>query len=296
MASNNIIVQDEDIAIWDTGRFEHMYRVANLMATSSLIPDHLKDQAANCMMICQQAQRWQMDPFAVAQCSYVVGGRMAYEGKLIIAVINARGKLKERLSFEFEGAGQDMKVIVSGTFQNESKPRTVEATWKEGKDQSKHGAKWNQIPDQQLVYYGGRKWGRRHAPELMLGIIADDEIVIEEQMRDITPEKTSSSHPAEHQIEDLDDLVAYHTTNGTTHDSDGVVVENDDETRQPIIKASDLLAAISASQTLDELSTLDINRRQIEATFSPATRKKLNDAVSVQTSILFGAPTDPDTP
>jgi hypothetical protein len=44
-------------------------------------------------MVIQQAVRWQMDPFAVAQECSVIQGKLMHSGKLVAAVVNARGNL-----------------------------------------------------------------------------------------------------------------------------------------------------------------------------------------------------------
>jgi len=184
---NDIIVQNNQVALFDTARFEHMQRVATAMAQAKLVPAHLQGSVADCLMVCQQADRWGMDPFAVAQATFVISGKLGYEGKLIAAVINSRARLSHRLSYELSGTGDNMKVVVSGQFEAEEDPRTVEATVGEARTDNKN---WTKLPDQMLCYYGARKWGRRHAPELMLGVLSEDEI---EQtfMRDITPVDTA---------------------------------------------------------------------------------------------------------
>lgn len=210
MSSNQIVVKDDRVALFDTGRFEHMQRISAAMAASTLVPEIFQGQQANCLMVCQQADRWGMDPFALAQCAYVTKGKLGYEGKLIAAVINARARLKRRLCFDLAGSGQAMSITVSGTFCDEDEPRIVQATWAEGRKMSQGGAKWAELPDQMLCYYGARKWARRHAPELMLGILSDDELPPQAgAMRDITP--VSQERPPAHQIEDLDGLVSYYT-------------------------------------------------------------------------------------
>src|SRR6185437_11744430 len=96
-------IVSDPIPVLDTARFEHMQRIATVMAASNLIPDSLcmtgeKDNKAllpqaqviaNCFLVVNQAVRWGMDPFAVAQCVSVVHGKLCYEGKLIAAIIEA---------------------------------------------------------------------------------------------------------------------------------------------------------------------------------------------------------------
>jgi len=49
-------------------------------------------------------------------------------------------------------------------------------------------------PDQMLCKYGARKWGRRYAPELLLGVMSDDEVAGVQSMRDIKPEDRLPAH------------------------------------------------------------------------------------------------------
>lgn len=147
-------------------------KLAEMMASSKLVPQALQKSPADCLMVIQQAIRWQMDPFAVAQECSVIQGKLMHSGKLVAAVINARGNLAERLSFSYAGEGENRTITVSGRIQGEAQPRTVDVKHKDAKTQN---AMWTKQPDQQLMYHGSRVWGRRHTPELMLGVYSPEE-------------------------------------------------------------------------------------------------------------------------
>lgn len=147
-------------------------QLANLMANAKLVPAALQKSPADCLMVIQQAIRWQMDPFAVAQECAVIQGKLMHSGKLVAAVINARGGLAERLAFTYEGEGEDRGIIVSGRLQGEAEARTVTVKLKDARTANKV---WASQPDQQLMYHGSRVWARRHAPELMLGVYSPEE-------------------------------------------------------------------------------------------------------------------------
>lgn len=96
-----------DKAIMDTARFEHLGRVALVMARAGLMPQsltHVKEGTgdnaplvplsmevvqARALMIANQADLWGADPISVAQCTSIVHGKLMYEGKLVHAVISA---------------------------------------------------------------------------------------------------------------------------------------------------------------------------------------------------------------
>jgi len=88
-------------------------------------------------------------------------------GKLAAAVINVNGNLAERLRYEYSGEGEGRAIKVIGRLQGEDAPREVEVKFKDAKTANEQ---WKKQPDQQLMYAGARTWGRRHVPELMLGV------------------------------------------------------------------------------------------------------------------------------
>jgi len=147
-------------------------RLANLMAESGLVPDHLKGKPANCLLVIEQSSRWRMSPFAVAQCTSVIRGKLMFEGKLVAAVVNVLAGLEEQLDYEYSGSGRQRKCVVSGRKRGEQKTRTVEVIFENVyTDQNC----WKVQPDQQLAYSGARVWARRHSPEVMLGVYSPDE-------------------------------------------------------------------------------------------------------------------------
>lgn len=147
-------------------------QLANMMAGAKLVPAALQKSPADCLMVIQQAVRWQMDPFAVAQECSVIQGKLMHSGKLVAAVINARGNLAARLSFEYEGTGDARTITVSGRLHGEAEARTVKVQLKDAKTANRV---WQTQPDQQLMYHGSRVWARRHTPELMLGVYSPEE-------------------------------------------------------------------------------------------------------------------------
>lgn len=151
---------------------ESAIRLADMMSNSTLVPTPLQKKPADCLLVIEQAIRWGMSPFAVAQCASVIKGKLMYEGKLVAAVINANGDLEKRLSYEYSGEGENRAITVSGTVRGEKEPRTIAIVVKDVKTDNDF---WRKQPDQQLMYSGARVWARRHMPELMLGVYTPDE-------------------------------------------------------------------------------------------------------------------------
>ena len=209
-----LIVRDDGPTayLFDTARFEHTYRIAACMARASLIPDHLRgkkpeEAASNCLLIVNQAIRWGLDPFAVAPETYVVNGKLGFQGKLVAAVVNARAGLKGRLRYEFCGEGENRTITVIGQFTDESEPREVSLSVKQARTDNEM---WKKDPDQKLVYSGVTKWARRHCPEIMLGVVTDDDFERMEETRqnqtmlaDLSAKISGSRKPTQAEQADL---------------------------------------------------------------------------------------------
>lgn len=182
-----VLDETEDQFLMDTARFDQAQRVAVTMATSTITPVHfrfaknpdreltLPEKAANCFRIVNQALRWGMDPFAVMDKTYFVDGRLAYEGQLVSAVVTSSGVLQGRLNATYDGAGDNRRITVSGTLKGEAEPRTVEWTVKQGRTKN---AMWSTNPDQKLWYSATLLWARRHCPEVVLGVMIEDDVEI----------------------------------------------------------------------------------------------------------------------
>src|SRR4029077_8686136 len=106
-----------------------------------------------CFRIVNQAVRWGVDPFSIVDETYVVGGKLAYQGKVIAAVVNAKAPIRERLKYSYAGTKgkDDLTITVSGTFAGEDKPR--EATLSVGEAKTENQM-WRNDPEQKLVYSG----------------------------------------------------------------------------------------------------------------------------------------------
>lgn len=145
------------------------------MSKAKLIPAHLQSSPSDCLRVVMQAAKWGFDPFAVADKTSVINGKLMYEGQLVAAVINSRANLAKRLSYTFSGTGAQRALVVAGTLRGETEPTTIDLSYSQACAINKNG-QMQKNPDQQMCYIGARIWARRHMPELMLGVTSADEI------------------------------------------------------------------------------------------------------------------------
>lgn len=279
-------------AVFDPDAFAHLQRVAKLMAMSSLVPSGLcmeKDGngslvrlddhivLANCFLVAEQAQRWGMSPFAVAQCVGVVHGKLVYEGKLVHAVLEAN--LGVRLNYTFDnGVGDQLGVTVSGTLPGEATARTIfgrVCQWHKGpKSPWVNPADW----PRQLRYMGAREWARAHAPGSMLGVVSIDEMIEPEEReyralaqramaaKTISPPKAPPAPPAPapEQAKPVIEAVA---------EADDPF--SADQAHEWLASFEEECMAAPDMATLDEV--LDANQATIDARLSPSDRVAAGD-------------------
>lgn len=169
---------------------DQVMQFAKLMALSHIaVPKHLRGNPGACLAVTVQAVEWGMSPYAVANKSYSVNDRLAYESQLIQAVILKRAPIKGRFRYSFSGTGASRRCKVEVTTSDDE---VVEYETPEIKDiPVKNSPLWKGDPDQQLTYYAGRALCRRHFPDVLLGVNDRDEIDAEprdpSRARDVTP-------------------------------------------------------------------------------------------------------------
>jgi hypothetical protein len=148
-------------------------RFAEVMAQGRLVPKHLQGSPGDCLMVIEQAARWRMSPFAVAQATSVISGKMMFEGKLVAAAVETSGAIVGHLDYTFDGEGDARSITVFATRRGETQPRSVTVTLKEARTPNEM---WKRQPDQQLVYHGARVWARRWTPAVILGVYSREEM------------------------------------------------------------------------------------------------------------------------
>jgi hypothetical protein len=180
----------------------HLQEFAKTMATcKASIPAWLRGSIGDCLAITNRAQRWGLDPFFVAEQSYMMTNTktgettVGYQSQLIHAIVESLAPLKGRLRHEIKGEGDDRYCVVWGTFKNEAEPHrfTGEPLGKRIKDIGRSSAGnfrgsplWLQKPNVQLFYDASRDWARIYCPDVLGGVYSRDELP-DHEIVDVTP-------------------------------------------------------------------------------------------------------------
>jgi hypothetical protein len=155
---------------------DKMLRLAEQMANSKLsIPEHLRGNVGDCLAIITQAMLWNMNPFAVAQKTHVVSGRLGYEAQLVIAVVQNSGAIRGAFRFESRGQGSTVEVRAGAVLRGET-----EVTWGEwlsaASVTTKNSPLWKTNVVQQMSYLQAKNWSRLYCPGAILGVYSVDEL------------------------------------------------------------------------------------------------------------------------
>ncbi|ENU7737762.1 RecT family recombinase [Salmonella enterica] len=196
----------DNVSILTNGElFNRLRTLSEVMANSgNFVPAHFRGKPDSCMAVVMQAARWGMDPFAVAQKTFIVGdsGVLGYEAQLVNAVVNSMAPTKDRIHFEWFGAWENIvgrfvektstkgnKYIAPGwsladekgvgvrafaTLKGESEPRELILMLSQA--QVRNSTLWASDPRQQLAYLAVKRWARLYCPDVILGVYTADEI------------------------------------------------------------------------------------------------------------------------
>ena len=197
-----LVVNDEGpFANWlDTARFEHIVRIAQAFAGSTIIPEHYRGQPGNCMIATQMAVRLGVDPLMFMQKSYVVNGKPGIEAQLAIALVNSSGIFADALDYEVAGGdnprySEKSEYRVRAFAVRRSTGKTVYGPWidwplvKAEGWLEKKGSKWATMPSLMFMYRAASFFARMHCPERLMGMNTNDELADLEAARTVVVEK-----------------------------------------------------------------------------------------------------------
>lgn len=189
------IVVAGDTMMTDTGRLEHMYRVAQFFAASQIIPAHLRNKPSDCLIALHIADRLKEDPLTVMQAIYIVSGKAGWSSSYMVARLNQSGKITGRMTWKAKGSGADLEVTAQVTDKLTGElfdvPVSMQMAMAEGWVSNK---KYTSMPEHMLRWRSATMLIRLYYPEIMLGMQSVEEIETEApEPRDVTPKAAAQS-------------------------------------------------------------------------------------------------------
>ena len=207
--------------IFSDARMDRMMKMAEILAKGKVtVPQHLQNNVGDCMAIVLQAAQWNMDPFAVAQKTHLISGKLGYEAQLVNAVIITRAPVTGRPQYEWFGdwakiigkfkdktnaKGETYRVPgwtlddekglgirIWMTMRGETEPRVLELLLTQAT--VRNSTLWAGDPKQQLAYLAIKRWARLYCPDVLLGVYSVDELESPEPVATApSPEPTATA-------------------------------------------------------------------------------------------------------
>jgi hypothetical protein len=205
------------------GTFEVAQRMAKALSATDLVPATYKGNVANCLLALEIAQRTGASPMAVMQNLNIIHGRPSWSSSFIIAAMNSCGRFTP-MKFSVSGEGDAMQCVAYATDVAtgeivEGPPVTIGMAKKEGWF-GKSGSKWQTMPELMLRYRAAAFFGRLYAPDILMGMHADDEIT-DSRGQVVRRMKVVNAAPAA--VDKLNHKL------GKTAKSDGIVQSSSDD-------------------------------------------------------------------
>lgn len=149
--------------------------IAEELAKSDIIPKEFQKKPANCLIAVELANRLKASPFQVMQNMDVIYGRPSLRSSFIIGCINNSGKIAGSLKFD----GNDEKCR-AWAIEKETGEKLMGpfVSLKMAEDEgwlTKNGSKWKTMPGLMMRYRAAAFFGRLYCPEILNGMITDDE-------------------------------------------------------------------------------------------------------------------------
>ncbi|MGL4807777.1 MAG: hypothetical protein ACRC4O_03435 [Giesbergeria sp.] len=163
----------------DNEVFVSAQRMAQALASSTIVPKDYQGSVANCLIALEMATRCKTSPLVVMQNMVVIHGRPSWSSSFLIAMVNTSGKFTS-MRFTFDGEGDEWGCRASATDlvtgDHLVGPFVSISMAKNEGWFGRQGSKWKTMAETMLMYRAAAFWIRVHAPEFTHGMHTDDEL------------------------------------------------------------------------------------------------------------------------
>lgn len=182
------------VTVWtDKKQFDQLFRVANMLSQTSIIPATYQGKPYDCFVALEMATRMGVSPLVVMQNMYVVKGKPAWAGQACTMFINSCGKFTQVKHVYTGEKGTDSRgcYVTATRISDGIQVNGVEVTIAMAKAEGwTSNTKWRNMPELMLAYRASAFFARVHCPEALMGVQLVDEIYDTETSRN--SKKTST--------------------------------------------------------------------------------------------------------
>lgn len=182
--------QNTEVGFGSIDGFMALQRMANMFASSNLVPDDFKGNIGNAAIVLDMAIRMKANPLSIFQNLYLIHGRPSWSAQFLIATCNQCGRFSA-LRYKFQGEegtdswGCRATATEFSTGEKLEGPLVTIGIAKSEGWYNKNGSKWKSMPELMLRYRAASWFVRAFAPELAMGLPEKTEL--EDTVIDVTP-------------------------------------------------------------------------------------------------------------
>lgn len=188
---DNQLTTIPDKSSFSADGFEHAQRVAKMLSSSDLVPKEFRGNIQNTLIALEIANRIGASPLMIMQNLYIVHGKPSWSSTFIIAALNSCKKFSP-IRFHMEGEGLNRSCYAwAKELSTEERIEGPLVTMTMAKAEGwldKSGSKWKTMPELMLRYRAAAFFGRLYAPEIMMGMHAQEEIIDIQPIQEVDKE------------------------------------------------------------------------------------------------------------
>lgn len=162
----------------DNAAFNDLFKKAQYLAKSDLVPDNYKNKPANCMIALDTANKLGVSPYFVMEQLTIVRGRRSWSGQACGSIINHYPKFKD-VELVYVGKEGEDSWGAYVTAVRKDNGKTVKGTTVTIKMAKAEGwtsnPKWISMPEQMLAYRAYAFFARVHCADALNGFMVEGE-------------------------------------------------------------------------------------------------------------------------
>jgi hypothetical protein len=188
---NAIEVATKNNVLVNPSAFEHCYRIAQIFADSTIIPETFQKKPANVFVALQMAERLGLDAMSALQHIYVVKGRPCLSSQMLISLANTSGLIDGSIIFETNGKPPPEMTVIAKAKLKSGDVVSVSFCYRQAIELGvTNNLPWKAMPEQMCRYRAASMLVKSYFPQVALGLSAKEEMEELEalEIRNVTPQ------------------------------------------------------------------------------------------------------------
>ncbi len=154
-----------------------LYKKAQVLAKSDVVPAHYRGKPDNCFVAVQSADRMNIDPLLYMRSTFVLNGNLGMSAQFGIALAELSGRYNGCINFKEEGQGDSFRVTAYATLKNPEQEISFTVGMKMAIAENwVKNPKYKSMPEVMLRYRAAIFLIRLHTPSVLFGMQTAEEL------------------------------------------------------------------------------------------------------------------------